>query len=75
MPPNWNRPQSNTANQKYTCGDASLRRAHIAAASFHTNGVNVAMADGSVRFVSDSVDFTIWQAAGTKAGGEALTLP
>jgi len=75
LPPNWNRPTSNTANQKYTCGDSSLRRAHIAAASFHSGGVNVGMADGSVRFVTDSVDFAVWQAAGTKAGGETLTLP
>jgi prepilin-type N-terminal cleavage/methylation domain-containing protein/prepilin-type processing-associated H-X9-DG protein len=75
LPPNWNRKQSTAAAQKYGCGDASFRRAHIAASSYHTGGVNVAMADGSVRFVSDSIDFAVWQAVGTKAGGEVANLP
>ena len=30
------------------------------------------MADGSVKFVRDSIDFTVWQNAGTRAGGEVL---
>ena len=44
------------------------------AASFHSGGVNVVFGDGSVRFVKDSVDFKAWQAAGTRAGGESLSL-
>jgi len=48
---------------------------HAAAFSNHTGGVNVAMADGSVRFVSNSVDINAWRSAGTMAGGEVLTLP
>ena len=43
--------------------------------SYHFSGVNVAMADGSVRFVRDSVDADIWLAAGTREGGESLALP
>ena len=73
LPINWNRNTGNTATQKYTCGDASFRRAHIAASSYHTGGVNVCIADGSVRFVRDSVDFAVWQAVGTRAGGEVAT--
>jgi len=46
-----------------------------AARSRHPGGVNVAMADGSVRFVADDVDPAVWKAAGTRAGGESLTLP
>jgi prepilin-type processing-associated H-X9-DG protein len=45
-----------------------------AARSRHTGGVNAAFADGSVRFVRNSVDVTAWQAAGTKAGGEVFNL-
>ncbi|MFM8283306.1 MAG: DUF1559 domain-containing protein [Planctomycetaceae bacterium] len=56
--------------------------------SYHTGGVNVAMTDGSVRFVSDSIDtgnlalpniaqgaspYGVWGAMGTKDGGEALS--
>lgn len=41
------------------------------ASSHHTGGVIVAMCDGSVHFVSNSVDQAIWRAAGTRAGNEA----
>jgi prepilin-type processing-associated H-X9-DG protein len=45
---------------------------HIAASSFHTNGANVCMADGSVRFVSESIPFQTWQMMGTRAGNEVI---
>jgi prepilin-type N-terminal cleavage/methylation domain-containing protein/prepilin-type processing-associated H-X9-DG protein len=44
--------------------------AAVTARSFHPNAVNVAMLDGSVRAVSDSVDLVVWRAAGTRAGDE-----
>jgi prepilin-type N-terminal cleavage/methylation domain-containing protein/prepilin-type processing-associated H-X9-DG protein len=47
-----------------------------AARSYHSGGVNVAMGDGSVRFVSDNVALAIWQALGSKSGSESnATLP
>jgi len=46
-----------------------------AARSRHTGGVNGAMADGSVRFFRDSINAQVWQALGSKAGGEANTNP
>ena len=70
LPINWNRRTADPAAQRYTCGDASFRRAHIAASSYHSGGVNVCMADGSVRFVRDNLDFVIWQNVGTRAGAE-----
>lgn len=73
LPVNWNKKTGNTATQKYNCGDTSFRRTHIAASSFHSGGANVCMADGSVRFVRDSLDFTVWQAVGTRAAGEVLS--
>ena len=51
------------------------RGAYAAARSHHRGGVNAAMADGSVRFVSESIDQSIWRSAGTRAGGEPVTLP
>jgi prepilin-type N-terminal cleavage/methylation domain-containing protein/prepilin-type processing-associated H-X9-DG protein len=74
LPINWNKKQQVAANQKYNCGDASFRRAHIAASSYHTGGVNVGLADGSVRFVRESIDFGIWQAVGTRGNGEVASL-
>ena len=41
-----------------------------AARSRHPGGVNVLLGDGSVRFVSNTVDLVVWRAAGTRAGNE-----
>jgi prepilin-type processing-associated H-X9-DG protein len=46
----------------------------MAARSRHTNGVNAAMCDGSVRWVQDSVNLAVWQAVGSSKGGESLNL-
>jgi prepilin-type N-terminal cleavage/methylation domain-containing protein/prepilin-type processing-associated H-X9-DG protein len=42
------------------------------ASSPHTGGINVALADGSVRFVGLGLSLTTWRAASTPAGGEVL---
>ena len=46
--------------------------AAMAARSRHPGGVNVNLLDGSVRMVSNTIDWTTWQALGTMAGGESL---
>jgi len=43
-----------------------------AARSRHPNGVNVALGDGSIRFVTNNIPLAIWQALGTMNGGETL---
>ena len=43
------------------------------AQSNHPGGVNVLFADGSVRFVKDSINPQTWMALGTKANGEVIT--
>ena len=48
--------------------------AHIAASSYHPGGANVLFADSSTRYVNDNVDFDAWQAVGSRAGGETLSL-
>lgn len=73
LPPNWNRLVTNGANQQYNCGDTSIVHFHVAASSYHAGGVNVGMCDGSVRFVSDNIDFTMWQNMGSRAGGEVFS--
>jgi len=45
------------------------------ARSRHGSGVNVGLADGSVRFVADAVDASVWRAAATRDGGEATAVP
>ncbi len=46
----------------------------VNARSFHIGGVNASMCDGSVRFVSESIDVDVWRAIGTSRGGETLTI-
>ncbi|MDB5385238.1 MAG: prepilin-type cleavage/methylation protein, partial [Planctomycetaceae bacterium] len=42
--------------------------------AFHTGGATVLMGDGSVRFVSENVDFSTFVSALTRANGEILSL-
>ncbi|QDU22197.1 DUF1559 domain-containing protein [Urbifossiella limnaea] len=63
-----------TPNQAgaWDCKNSSNSQALVAARSFHTSGVNVLLADGSVRFVTDRVPVNTWRALATVAGGEVL---
>jgi prepilin-type N-terminal cleavage/methylation domain-containing protein/prepilin-type processing-associated H-X9-DG protein len=71
LPVNWNKKVA-SGTQRYSCGSTAFTSMHIAASSFHTNGANVCMADGSVRFVSESIPFQTWQMMGTRAGNEVI---
>jgi len=42
------------------------------ATSLHQGGVNVGMADGSVKFVKETVSLTTWWAVGTRNGNESI---
>jgi len=70
LPINWNKPSNTT--QHYSCGSTSFTSMHIAASSFHTGGVNACFADGSVRFVRESISLTTWAQMGTRGGNEAI---
>jgi prepilin-type N-terminal cleavage/methylation domain-containing protein/prepilin-type processing-associated H-X9-DG protein len=64
VPPNY---------KGFDCGEhSSWTQVHIAARSYHTGGVNICYADGSVHFVSNSISFPTWQALGTRSGGDLL---
>lgn len=52
----------------------SAAGAYTAARSFHPGGCNVAMADASVRFATNTVDLLVWRAVGTRSQGETLQL-
>lgn len=45
-------------------------RMSSAANSRHKGGVHVLMADGAVKFISNSIDVKVWRAIGTRAGKE-----
>ena len=41
--------------------------------SAHTGGAHILFGDGTVHFVNDSIDITVWRAAGTMRGSEDAT--
>lgn len=57
------------------CGFPANLTFDINASSYHIGGVNVLFCDGSVSFITNSIDLPTWQAIGTRAGGEVVTLP
>ena len=69
-PPNWN---------GWDCGagssisDVPSEHAIVSARSQHPGGVNALTADGSVKFVKDSVNLAVWRGLATRAGGEVLS--
>jgi prepilin-type N-terminal cleavage/methylation domain-containing protein/prepilin-type processing-associated H-X9-DG protein len=54
----------------YTSYDT--RKVILSARSRHSGGVNLLLADGSVRFVTNSVNLNTWQALSTPRGGEVV---
>ena len=48
----------------------STPNAFLAARGYHAGGVNVALGDASVRFVSNSIDAVTWRDSGTIQGSE-----
>jgi len=52
--------------------DYSTRSIVLTARSRHSGGVNAVIADGSARFVPDSISQGTWQALGTVSGGEVI---
>jgi prepilin-type N-terminal cleavage/methylation domain-containing protein/prepilin-type processing-associated H-X9-DG protein len=46
---------------------------YFKASSFHPGGVNVCFGDGSVRFIRDTINLSVWRALATRAGGEVVS--
>jgi prepilin-type processing-associated H-X9-DG protein len=71
VPPNSG--QYNWGDCRYTGGgypnDATFSNAN----SLHPGGVNVLMADGSCRFIKNSINMYTWWALGTRANGEVIS--
>ena len=55
-----------------SCGFFTVGKATMPPSSRHTGGVNVALGDGSVRFVRNAIDISTWRGLGTRNGGEVL---
>ena len=62
-------------NTKPVANNPSDWPSAISFRSMHNSGVNFCLADGSVRFIQNSINFQVYQGACTKAGGEVILLP
>ncbi|MGI9473000.1 MAG: DUF1559 domain-containing protein [Rubripirellula sp.] len=49
--------------------------AAVTSRSYHIGGVNVALMDGSIHFVTDSIDRELWQHLSTRMGREIVEVP
>jgi len=45
----------------------------VAAASYHSGGVNLLLCDGAVKFVKSSISLPTWRAIATRSGGELIS--
>jgi prepilin-type N-terminal cleavage/methylation domain-containing protein/prepilin-type processing-associated H-X9-DG protein len=46
---------------------------YIGSRSAHPGGINAAFCDGSVHFIKNSINFSVWQALFSQAGGEVIS--
>jgi len=69
VPPNWQFPTCIAVNPP---GMASDRDGAYPSRSFHPGGTVHALADGSVRFISETIKYDTYQALGTRAMGETI---
>jgi prepilin-type N-terminal cleavage/methylation domain-containing protein/prepilin-type processing-associated H-X9-DG protein len=46
----------------------------IGPGSFHSGGANLLLMDGSVKFVKETVSLGVWNALGTRSGGEVISM-
>ncbi len=74
-------PNSNVSDRAWQCKDASSPdcttvgddiNKRVLARSYHPGGVLASLADGSVRFFSDTIDLVTWKALATRDGGEVI---
>ena len=73
MPPNT----ASCARRNATSGDLDAtvndNGGATTASSCHHGGVNVALADGSARFIVEKIDIKVWWALGSRNGDETLS--
>jgi len=62
-------------SRQWDCGNGSHNKALSTARSSHPKGVELLMCDGSVQFISDSIELAVWRALATRDSGEVNLMP
>jgi prepilin-type N-terminal cleavage/methylation domain-containing protein/prepilin-type processing-associated H-X9-DG protein len=62
------------SNQQEGAGPA-VTSAVVTSRSYHPNGVQCAMLDGSVHFINNTIQLHVWQALSTRQGNESISVP
>lgn len=72
----------NVGGQEYLCdwinqveGGTIATSAAVTSRSYHPNGVQVSLLDGSVKFINNSIEVSLWQAISTRDGNEPASVP
>jgi prepilin-type N-terminal cleavage/methylation domain-containing protein/prepilin-type processing-associated H-X9-DG protein len=73
VPPNGAGGQYKWNSCRVDCCDQAQAAHYLPASSYHPGGVDALFADGSVRFVKDSVNIKTWWSLGTKDYGETIS--
>ena len=68
QPPDWFDPVKNAAGL-----NACMNLGQWGFHSLHPGGANFAFADGSVKFIKESINWQSYRALGTRAGGEVIS--
>jgi len=68
--PNWKYPSAGATGPP---GYSNDRDGIYPSRSYHPGGTNHALGDGSVRFISETIDFDTYQHLGTRMGGEPIS--
>jgi prepilin-type N-terminal cleavage/methylation domain-containing protein len=73
LPTHW--PFNSKVEDKGVAGFDGPGRPAQAFKSMHPGGAHMAMTDASVQFISESIDYRLWNALGTRAGDETAEIP
>jgi prepilin-type processing-associated H-X9-DG protein len=63
---------------EWTQGELHAKNPHNRACGFksaHLGGATFSMADGSVHYINDTIDYRLYNELGTRDGGESVRLP
>jgi prepilin-type N-terminal cleavage/methylation domain-containing protein len=53
--------------------EGTQNQRELSFSSYHSGGCQVCLCDASARFISETIDITVWRAVGSRGGGEVVS--